>query len=87
MKNKNLFSSILSTLIITTLLLSVMPDRPASAGTTINVSTAAELITAINNANSEGGSYLGADIITLDANINLTFTCQRLIFILDTDLI
>ncbi len=73
MKTKKTFAIILSAFIIFALMLSAMPASPAYAGTTINVSTAAELITAINDANSESGAYVGADIIILDSNINLPF--------------
>jgi uncharacterized repeat protein (TIGR01451 family) len=41
------------------------------AATTINVSTATELIQAINDANSEVAPYVGADTIILDADITL----------------
>jgi uncharacterized repeat protein (TIGR01451 family) len=62
---------ILLALIVATSILFV-PTQPTQAATTINVSTAAEFIQAINDANSEVGLYVGADTITLAANITLT---------------
>jgi hypothetical protein len=52
--------------------IAIVPAQRLQAATTITVSTAAELIQAINNANSETGLYVGADTITLTADITLT---------------
>jgi uncharacterized repeat protein (TIGR01451 family) len=59
-------------MLIILLAITFVPSHPSRAATTITVSTAAELIQAINDANSEAGLYVGADTITLSADITLT---------------
>jgi len=67
MQTKKFFSTVFSSILIVALMLVAMPAQTASAAS-FNVSTAAELIAAINTANTNGAD----DVINFTADITLT---------------